>query len=348
RGIVAALDASTGKQIWKTYTLPPATKQKTSKGLEHLGPAGAGVWGTTTIDTKRRAVYVSTGNMFSAPDVGNGNAVMAMDMDTGKILWVQQTIKGDVRSSGNCRQIQGNIPSAPGFPPRSASRRPDPNAGPPPPRRAPKTREELGFPADYYCPEETENPDWDFSAGVMLVDLPNGKSLVVAGQKGGMAWAFDPDKKGELVWGVDVSKGDILFGAATDGEKAYFGMRGGALAAVRLTDGVEQWAHWIDPQPHMQRHRGISAAVSAIPGAVFTTGLDGTVRAFSAFDGRPLWQYDTTQEVTTVNGIKARGGSIGAAGAVIVDGMVFVSSGYIGFQGGTPGNVLMAFGPPED
>ena len=49
-------------------------------------------------------------------------------------------------------------------------------------------------PAHYYCPD-AKGPDWDFSAGVMLIDLPNGKSLVVAGQKSGVVWAYDPDKK---------------------------------------------------------------------------------------------------------------------------------------------------------
>jgi polyvinyl alcohol dehydrogenase (cytochrome) len=348
RGMVAALDAATGKQIWKTYTLPePATLRKTSTGIDFYGPAGAGVWGTVAIDPKRKAVYFSTGNMFSAPDIGRSDAVMGVDMETGKVLWVHQTIHGDVRSSGNCRLLQGDIPSTPGFPPRSASRPPNPNA-PPPPHRQPKTREELGFPADYYCPEEQENPDWDFSAGVMLVDLSNGKSLVVAGQKGGMVWGFDRDNKGQLVWGSDISRGDILFGAAAHDDYGYFAMRGGALAAVHLTDGLEKWGEWIPPQPSMEKHRGISAAVSLIPGVVFTAGLDGMLRAFSTFDGRPLWQYDTTQEVQTVNGVKGSGGSMGSAGPVIANGMLFITSGYIGFQGGQPGNVLLAFGPPED
>jgi len=97
----------------------------------------------------------------------------------------------------------------------------------------------------------------------------------------------------------------------------------------------------------MMSHRGVSAAVSVIPGAVFVSGLDGTLRAFSTFDGKPLWQYDTTQQVKTVNGVTGKGGSIGAAGATIVNGMVYVTSGYIGFQGGEPGNLLLAFGPPN-
>ena len=181
----------------------------------------------------------------------------------------------------------------------------------------------------------------------MLVDLPNGKNLVVAGQKSGVVWAFDPDQKGALVWKSDISRGEILFGAAADEEYGYFGMRGGALAAVRLKDGVEQWNTYVEPQPSMESHRGISAAVSVVPGVVFAAGLDGTLRAFSTFDGRPLWQYDTTQKVKTVNGVPGKGGSIGSAGATVVNGMVYVTSGYIGFLSGEPGNLLLAFGPPN-
>jgi len=358
RGIVAALDATTGKQIWKYYTLPPATPQVTSTGIKFMGPSGAGVWGPVTIDTKRRAVYFSTGNAFSDPDVGGADAVMAVHMDTGKSLWTRQVLRGDVRSSGNCAAVTA-LMKLPADYPRGVNRRP---VGDAPPAAEPqsagqaggrgrggtvRTRKEVGYPENYYCPEN-RGPDVDFSAGVMLVDLPNGKSLVVAAQKSGVVWAFDPDKNGELVWNSDISRGQVVFGGATDGEKGYFAMRGGALAAVRLSDGVEQWAHWIDPQPSMQNHRGISAAVSLIPGAIFTAGLDGMVRAYSTFDGRPIWQYDTTQRVQTVNGVEGKGGSIGSAGVTIVDGMAFVTSGYIGFQGGQPGNLLLAFGPPSD
>ena len=68
RGSVAVLDAGTGKQTWKTYTITEkASPQKTSKGVEFLGPSGASVWDPVTLDPKRRAVYVSTGNAFSAP-----------------------------------------------------------------------------------------------------------------------------------------------------------------------------------------------------------------------------------------------------------------------------------------
>lgn len=345
RGMVAVLDASTGKQIWKTYTITETpSPRKNAAGVSFLGPSGASVWGTVALDPKRRAVYLSTGNAFSEPDVGRSDAVMAMDMDTGKILWTQQALHGDVWHTGNCPA--GPPPAS--FPPRSAARRP---MQPGQPARGQGARgggrpQKPPPPADYYCPDAKNNPDWDFSAGVMLVDLPNGKSLVIAGQKAGVVWAFDPDKKGELVWKSDISRGEITFGAAADEEYGYFGMRGGALAAVRLKDGVEQWSTFIDPQPGMESHRGVSAAVSVTPGVVFVSGLDGALRAFSAFNGKLLWQYDTTKEVKTVNGVPGKGGSIGSAGATIVNGMVYVTSGYIGFQGGQAGNLLLAFGPP--
>jgi polyvinyl alcohol dehydrogenase (cytochrome) len=161
-----------------------------------------------------------------------------------------------------------------------------------------------------------------------------------------MVWAHDPDQKGALAWKSDISRGQIVFGGAADEDSAYFAMRGSAVAAVRLTDGMERWAVTFDPPPGMNTHRGFTAALSMTPGVLFVPGLDGMLRALSTNDGRLLWQYDTTQETQTVNGVAARGGSIGAAGATIANGMVFVTSGYTGFQGGQPGNLLLAFGPP--
>ena len=127
-------------------------------------------------------------------------------------------------------------------------------------------------------------------------------------------------------------------------------MRGayGGLVAIRLKDGLEQWFADIPPQESMAQHTGISAAVSVMPGTVFSAGLDGMLRAFSTSNGRPIWEYNTAKDFETVNGVKARGGSIGSAGATIVNGMVYVTSGYTGFQNGRPGNVLLAFGQPRE
>jgi polyvinyl alcohol dehydrogenase (cytochrome) len=84
--------------------------------------------------------------------------------------------------------------------------------------------------------------------------------------------------------------------------------------------------------------------LTTIPGAVFSGSVDGHMRAFAAEDGRILWDFDTAREFSTVNGVRANGGSIDGAGAVVAGGMVYVSSGYAR-NGGMAGNVLLAFGP---
>jgi polyvinyl alcohol dehydrogenase (cytochrome) len=358
RGMVAALSAETGKQIWKTYTIDePATERKTPDGKTFLGPSGAGVWSPIAIDPKRNAVYVTTGNTFSAPDVGRSDAVMAMDIDTGKILWVQQDEANDVWHTG----CQSGRPPA-GFPPKNPVIVPGVADGNAPARGGAFPngagrggagggrgggggRGRAQMPDTYYCPTEVENPDWDFSAGVILVNLPSGKRLLLAGQKSGVVWAHDPDAKGALVWRSDVSRGQIVFGGAADEQNAYYVFRGGGVAALGLNDGVEKWFRALPPQESMSTHTGLTAGVTVIPGVVFTAGLDGMVRAFYAYSGQPIWEYDSTQEVTTVNGVKAKGGSIGSAGVTVAGGMVFVPSGYTGFQNGQPGNVLLALAP---
>jgi polyvinyl alcohol dehydrogenase (cytochrome) len=72
--------------------------------------------------------------------------------------------------------------------------------------------------------------------------------------------------------------------------------------------------------------------------------MDGHLRAYSARDGKVIWDIDTAREYDTVNGVKARGGAIDGPGAIVVNGMVFVNSGYTR-QGGMAGNVLLAFAP---
>ena len=94
----------------------------------------------------------------------------------------------------------------------------------------------------------------------------------------------------------------------------------------------------------MASHPGHDGPLAAIPGAVFSGGWDGVLRALSAGDGHVIWEYNTAHDYTTVNGVPARGGSMGAAGPVIVGGLLFAPSGYIGVKNGMPGNVLLAFG----
>jgi polyvinyl alcohol dehydrogenase (cytochrome) len=66
------------------------------------------------------------------------------------------------------------------------------------------------------------------------------------------------------------------------------------------------------------------------------------LRAYSTIDGKIMWDYDTAKDFPTVNGIKGSGGSLDQGGATIVNGVVYINSGY-GQRYGQPGNVLLAF-----
>jgi polyvinyl alcohol dehydrogenase (cytochrome) len=184
--------------------------------------------------------------------------------------------------------------------------------------------------------------------------MPDGKSVLIAGQKSGVVHALDPDNKGAIIWQNEIARrmmgggGEIVFGGAADSQTAYFPLHSGGMAAVQLADGVEKWFAPMTPPPgatDMARRRGITAAATVIPGVVFTAGLDGVIRAHAAGHGNLLWEYNTVKEFETVNHIKAKGGTMGLPGPTIANGMIFVPSGYIGFQNGTPGNVLLAFAP---
>jgi polyvinyl alcohol dehydrogenase (cytochrome) len=324
RGSLVALDAATGSLVWKTYTINAEAKPvgKNAAGTTRWGPAGAGIWSSPTVDAKRKVVYAATGNMYTEPQQGTSDAIVAFDLDSGAIKWVSQVTDKDIFVVG-CGQLAvagqsgANCPSA-----------------------------------------ETLGPDHDFGNAPILARA-NGKDIIVAGQKSGIGWAFDPDNKGKILWQYRAGQGSALggleFGSAVDGEQAYFAVSDtlgsstpGGLHAVKLANGERSW---FTPPPPTKCAAGrgcnaaILAAITVVPGAVFTGSNDGGVRAFSTKDGSLLWEYDTNREFQTVNGVAAKGASISGPGPVVAGGMVFINSGY-GALGGRPGNVLLAFGLP--
>ncbi|HUA02166.1 MAG TPA: PQQ-binding-like beta-propeller repeat protein [Candidatus Aquilonibacter sp.] len=317
RGSLSALDAGTGKIIWKTYTIADAARptKKNSLGTQLWGPAGASIWTTPTIDPQRNAVYVGTGNAFSGAAAKTSDAIVAFDIKTGKIVWSYQALANDVSPAG----CNGNGPRG------------------------------------EQCPENP-GPDWDFGNSPILETLPGGQRLLVAAHKGGLVVAIDPDRGGALVWKTDLAEPDagdaiqVMWGGASDGENVYYSLKSGGVAAVRLADGKRVWTARIDPavipsEAGKRVRRGLEAAVTGIPGVVFAGGWDGVLHALSAEDGHVLWEFQTVRDYTTVNGVAAHGGSLGAPGPVVVDGMLYVGSGYVGTGNGIPGNVLLALSP---
>lgn len=308
RGSVVALDAFSGRQIWKTYVIPDAPKAttKNAKGTQQFGPSGGGVWNSPTVDPPRHALYVGTGDAYTAPAPKTTDAVLALDMDSGKVLWSVQDLAGDAWVV-SC--IEGR-----------------------------------GTPEN--CPKDA-GPDFDFGASPILRTLPNGKSILIAGQKSGIIWAHDPDRKGAVVWKTSVAskqpgpQGQVNFGGSADEQNTYFGLDSGGIVALSLTNGERQW--FTDIQPESGRHSGHDAAVSTIPGVIFSGGWDGVLRALATNDGKILWTFDMLRDFETVNGVLAKGGSMGSSGPTVAGGMVFAGTGYPGVQNGRNGNVLLAF-----
>jgi polyvinyl alcohol dehydrogenase (cytochrome) len=321
RGGVVAFDAKTGTENWRAYTIPdpPKKLKKNTIGTQLYGPAGSSVWSSPTVDARRGLLYVATGNAYNDPFAETSDAVMAFDLKTGKMRWSKQVTPKDtyVIGCGPTAAVKDN------------------------------------------CPDDT-GPDFDFGNSPILRTLPNGRRVITLGQKSGVAWGLDPDKEGAILWQRRVGKGSALggmeWGSAADDQTAYFPVadqqfgptEAGGLYALRLTTGEELW-HW---KPNCQAgDRGClqanSAAISVIPGVVFSGTTNGMMRAYSTADGKVLWETNTNQQFETVNGVPAKGGAINGPGPVVVGGMMFTNSGYayLGAVGGAlPGNVLLAFG----
>jgi polyvinyl alcohol dehydrogenase (cytochrome) len=308
RGTVVAMDANTGKVLWRAQSIqePLRNLGENSHGKQMWGPAGASVWNTPTIDAKRKLIYVGTGNSFGRIAASTSDSILALRMEDGKMVWHHQEFAGDSFMSG-CRPANA---------------------------------------ADTNCPEKL-GPDYDFGGSSAILQTVNGKDILVAAGKGGVAIGLDPDADGKLVWRTQLwetqapsASGLVVWGGASDGQRVYYPLQqaGGGLKALQLTTGKVDWNAPINAD-----RRGQAGPASAIPGVVFTGGWDGILRAVDA-SGKVIWSFDAKQDFQTVNGVIANGGSFGPAGAVIVNGMVYVASGYVGIQQGSQGNVVLAFG----
>jgi len=320
RGSVTALDANTGAVVWKTYTIAdePKPRGTNTQGVQLWGPAGAGVWSAPTIDVTRRAIYIATGNSYADPPQPTADAVIALDLVTGKVRWVAQPVSNNDVFSGGCKATNPDNPN---------------------------------------CPA-TLGPDHDFSMSPLLATRSNGQDVLIVQSKSGMAYALDPEKGGAIVWQYRTSAGNGMggqWGAAIEGSRVFFGVNGtpakgqGGMRAVKIDSGEEVWSKEA-VEKLCGTTRGCTAAqgaaLSAVPGIVFSGSSDGGLRAYATDDGQILWDFDTNKEFATVNQVKAKGGAMDGPGAVVSDGMLYINSGYVSLIG-RPGNVLLAFGVDE-
>ncbi len=325
RGGVVAVDARNGKIAWHTYSIleepKPTTRNKA--GTQLYGPSGASIWSAPTIDAKRGLLYVGTGDNHSEPETSTSDSILAMDLETGKIAWVRQLTEHD-KFNISCVAIEQSN-----------------------------------------CPRPT-GPDVDIGSSPIIAG-----NLLIVGQKSAVVHALDLDHQGAVKWQTRIGRGGALggiqWGMAADNRNVYVALSdvdfkegtavfgagkrfeadpkiGGGLFALELATGKKVWT----AAPPICGDRkncspAQSAAITVTPKAVFSGSVDGIIRAYGTSNGRVLWEFDTVREFTTVNRVPARGGSMDGPGPVVVNGMLYVPSGY-GNWGGNAGNVLLAFG----
>jgi polyvinyl alcohol dehydrogenase (cytochrome) len=320
RGGVVALDALSGEHRWTAYAIeqePQPTGRTNELGLPLYHPAGAPIWNTPTIDSKRSLLYVGTGEGYTSPAADTSDSVLAFDLQTGDRVWAYQSISGDAWNMACFIGGGANCPAEDG---------PDLDIGAPP------------------MLVRVDGKDLvvagQKSGDVFALDPANGrllwrKKVGRGGFAGGVHWGMASDGKR-----IYVPNADTVFTGR------FTGPRKPGLFALNPKDGEIEW---FAPAPDVCAEadkpacdQGFSAAVTAIPGVVFAGAFDGHLRAYDSDNGDLLWYFDTNGRFESVSGELARGGSIESDGPVIYRGHVLVNSGYL-FGDRMAGNSLLVF-----
>ncbi len=313
RGSVVALDANTGERVWKTYVMDePKPTRKNSKGVQLYAPAGGSVWNSPTIDLKKNAIYVGTGDAETEPAPKTTDAIMALDLNTGKMLWVYQAQANDAFLGGcNGASKTDNCPSENG---------PDLDIG-----NSPILRSLAG------------------GRRLLVAATKDGNVIALDPDKNGaVVWKknvapVDPNATGANAFFARL--GGIVWGGAADERNLYYGLSRGGMVALQMATGEQLWyTSFAKPGTRVNN----SAATSAIPGVAFVGGSDGVLHALNTANGKVIWEYETARPFDTVNKVSAKGGAISSIGPTIAGGMLFVGSGYA-VTGSNSGNVLLAF-----
>jgi polyvinyl alcohol dehydrogenase (cytochrome) len=319
RGSVVALEANSGKILWKTYTIP-------DNGGTPGGYSGGAVWQPPAIDPVRGQLYVGTGNNYSAPAVvlqcqqqaitdnnpdpdcaapdDHFDTALALDLSDGHIRWSKRLLEYDVWTVSCIVSIPGETP----------------------------------------CPSPA-GPDYDLGGSgpnLMREFSLFGFGLVGFGQKSGDYWALNPEN-GDVRWRTQVGPGGgtggIQWGTATDGRHVYAAISNSNQMPYTLFPGGQEitWGAWsaLDVfsgrliwQTEDPTIGAIdSGSVSVANGVLYAGSQSGSMYALDAATGKVLWGF-------------ASGGTV-IDGPAIVDGVVYWGSGYS--NPGTGNNKLYAF-----
>lgn len=323
RGSLSALDAATGEVLWKTYSVDePTPRDRNAVGTQLWGPSGAPIWSSPAVDPERNAVYVTTGNNYSNPASGMSDAFIAMDIDTGRILWSRQMTPGDAWTAACRLQDKTNCANliAPDFDFSASPILVDRGDG----RRLLIAGQKSGV-VHALDPDREGAVVWQQRVGL-------------GGSMGGVQWGSATDGERLYVAISDVRRIPVEHSWATEADPEI----GGGVVALDLDDGSMLW--FTPPKACGDRPRCSPAqpgAVTVIDGVAFAGSMTGHLRAYSTDDGRVLFEFDSVRSFDTVNGVPASGGAIDGAGPTVANGILYLNSGYPN-GGGMPGNVLIA------
>ncbi len=354
RGSLVALDIATGQIVWKTYTATQEAKpvRVSRSGAQQYGPAGMAVWSAPTIDPKRDLIYIATGNSYTDIAQPMADAIVALDLRDGRPRWTKQATQDDnwvdrckLAGDGNCPQPLGS----------------DADFGASPILRGIPGGRQILLAGQKSGVIYGLNPDRD---GDILwqdkIDIGNGPAGVLWGPAAdyrsiyvAVAGHTITAPVAPVAPAAGAADGTAAPATAAPATAAASGQAppvantaGGGLIAIEISTGRVRWTV---PAPTpacswgpLNCSHGQSQAVTVMPGIVFSGSLDGHLRAYSTIDGKIVWDFDTAKEYVSVNGVKTSGGSLDHGGPTIVNGMLYVNSGYGKFIG-RPGNALLAF-----
>jgi polyvinyl alcohol dehydrogenase (cytochrome) len=320
RGGIAVYDARSGEKLWTAYTIdqPPAEVSKNSVGTPVIAPSGAPIWNTPAIDRKRGVMYAGTGENYSSPANDTSDAIMAFDLEDGRIRWHQQMTPGDAWNMGCETEEKINCPAEDG---------PD-----------------YDFGAAVIVATTSGGRD------VLIAGQKSGDVYGLDPDNNGKILWHQKLGRGGI-------QGGVHFGMTTDGDTVYVPMSdfdggarwpGKAYPGMFALDVGTGKVKWYTPTVDQCNGRefcqpGLSAAASSVNGGVMGGAMDGVMRFYAADSGQVSWQFDADRDFDTVNGVTASGGSFGGAtGPVFSGNKLFMNAGY-GIYFHMPGNVLLVF-----
>jgi polyvinyl alcohol dehydrogenase (cytochrome) len=318
RGSVVALDAASGRLLWKHRTIEQRPRPYRRKGDPTVleGPAGGAVWNAPTIDPLRGVLYVGTGNDYTDIDAPTTDAVLAIGIADGRTRWARQLTAHDDWASGCTLGGACPVPSG----------------------------EDADFAASTILLSLTRGHRVLVAgqkSGMVYGLDPDAHGRVLWRRRIGAGGVF-----GGIEWGM-AAIGSTVYVPISDSMPTHptDAPRPGLGAIDAATGRLLWWAP--APSPNCawgsdDCRSALSQAITTVAGTVFAGSQDGHLRAYDARDGKVVWDFDTARHVPAVNAESAQGGSLDAGGPVVAGGMVFVNSGYGQFLG-RGGDALLAF-----